>query len=70
MLTACTLMHRGKGVQKALLAHRIRVARHLGCHTILTCTGEAVPGDAQISYGNILKSGFREAELLFNYAPV
>lgn len=60
---------RGKGVQKALLAHRIRVARDLGCHTVLTCTGEAVPGEPQISYRNILALGFEEADLIHNFAP-
>lgn len=59
--------HRNKGVQKTLLAHRIAFARQKGCREILTCTGESVPGEAQISYHNIIRSGFREAELLFNY---
>ena len=58
---------RNKGVQKALLSHRIAFARQKGCQEILTCTGESVPGEAQISYHNIQKSGFREAELLLNY---
>jgi len=61
--------HRGKGVQTALLSHRIAFAASLGCHTIYTCTGEEVAGEPQISYRNILKTGFEEADLLFNYAP-
>ena len=60
---------RGRGIQKAMLAHRIRFARSLGCHTVLTCTGEAVAGDAQISYRNILAAGFVEADLILNLAP-
>ena len=60
---------RGRGIQKALLAHRIEYARALGCHTVLTCTGEAVPGEAQISYRNILALGFEEAELMINFKP-
>ena len=60
---------RGRGVQKALLEHRIRAARKLGCHTVLTCTGEAVPGEPQISYRNILALGFEKADLILNFAP-
>ncbi|SFC22086.1 GNAT family N-acetyltransferase [Tropicimonas isoalkanivorans] len=60
---------RGRGIQKALLAHRIKVAQSKGCHTILTCTGEAVEGEAQISYRNIRALGFEEADLILNFAP-
>jgi GNAT superfamily N-acetyltransferase len=60
---------RGRGIQKALLAHRIEFAKSQGCHTILTCTGEAVEGEAQISYRNILALGFEEADLILNFAP-
>lgn len=61
--------HRGQGVQAALLAHRVRVARDMGLATLHTCTGEAVPGDPQHSYANILRAGFEKAELRANFAP-
>jgi hypothetical protein len=32
-------------------------------------TGEAVPGDPQHSYGNIVKAGFAEAYLRENWVP-
>jgi hypothetical protein len=60
---------RRRGGQGALLAARLEAAREAGCEWVLTCTGEAVPGDPQHSYGNILKSGFEEWTLRPNYAP-
>jgi GNAT superfamily N-acetyltransferase len=60
---------RRRGAQRALLAARIRVARDLGCDLIATETGEAVPGDPQHSYHNILWAGFEELGLRDNYAP-
>jgi GNAT superfamily N-acetyltransferase len=60
---------RQRGSQSALLTRRIAHACELGCRTLLTCTGEAVPGDPQHSYRNLLKAGFRETSLRENYAP-
>lgn len=60
---------RQRGGQSALLARRIADALDLGCHTLLTATGEEVPGDPQHSYKNILRMGFREAYVRENYAP-
>jgi len=60
---------RQRGSQAALLAARIDYAAALGCKRLYTCTGEAVPGDAQHSYHNILKAGFRETYIKENYAP-
>ncbi len=60
---------RRRGAQSALLAHRIQAALDLGCRMIGTCTGEAVPGDPQHSYSNILKMGFEERYIRLNYAP-
>ncbi len=60
---------RRRGSQGALLAARLEAAREAGCEWIFTCTGEAVPGDPQHSYGNILKSGFEEWTLRPNFAP-
>jgi GNAT superfamily N-acetyltransferase len=60
---------RGRGVQQTLLAHRVRMARDMGLGTLHTCTGEAVPGDPQHSYANILRAGFVETTLRPNWAP-
>jgi len=60
---------RQRGSQAALLAARIDYARELGCRALISCTGEAVPGDPQHSYGNLLKAGFRETYIKENYAP-
>jgi GNAT superfamily N-acetyltransferase len=60
---------RGRGAQSALLRHRIACALDLGCRRLATATGEAVAGDPQHSYRNILRLGFREAYVRDNYAP-
>ena len=60
---------RRMGSQGAVLARRIDHAISLGCERICTCTGEAVEGDPQHSYGNILKLGFRTEYVRENYAP-
>lgn len=60
---------RRRGSQTALMAARLRKARELGCRMVATCTGEAVPGEAQSSYRNILRAGFRAAGLRHNYSP-
>lgn len=61
--------YRGRGSQSALMRRRILDALDLGCRSIVTATGEEVPGDPQISYKNILKMGFEPAYLRKNYAP-
>ncbi len=60
---------RRRGVQRALLAERIRAAAEAGCRRLHTCTGEAVPGDPQHSYNNILRCGFEETYVRENWAP-
>ncbi len=60
---------RRRGSQGALLARRIAHAIELGCRRLLTCTGEAVPGDPQHSYRNLLKAGFRETYSRGNFTP-
>lgn len=60
---------RGRGSQSALLRQRILDAIDLGCDLLATTTGEEVPDDEQISYGNIVKMGFRPAYTCRNYAP-
>lgn len=61
--------YRRRGSQGALLARRVEHALELGCRAVFTCTGEAVPGDPQHSYGNILKAGFEEDYVRENFAP-
>ncbi len=58
---------RRRGGQSALLAARVALARELGCRVLFSETGEAVPGDPQHSYKNLLTAGFREAFLRPNY---
>ena len=58
---------RRRGGQSALLAARLALARDLGCRVVFSETGEAVPGDPQHSYKNLLKAGFREAFSRPNY---
>lgn len=60
---------RGRGGQSAVLRRRIVDALDLGCRLMLTETGEAVPGDPQHSYNNIVRMGFRPDTLRANYAP-
>jgi GNAT superfamily N-acetyltransferase len=60
---------RRRGSQTAILNARIQDALDSGCTTIVTMTGEAVPGDPQHSYSNILKRGFSEAYLRENWIP-
>jgi GNAT superfamily N-acetyltransferase len=60
---------RRRGSQSALMAVRLEQAIELGARHIFTETGEAVEGDPQHSYRNILKAGFEEARLRANYTP-
>jgi GNAT superfamily N-acetyltransferase len=61
--------YRRRGSQSALLARRIAHALDLGCQAIATETGEAVPGDPQHSYNNIVKMGLDVTYVRGNYAP-
>lgn len=58
---------RRMGSQAAIMAARINKAVALGCRYLFTETGEAVEGDPQHSYKNILKAGFTESVLRENY---
>ena len=60
---------RRRGGQTAVLNMRIRTALDAGCTSIVTMTGEAVPGDEQHSYRNIQRAGFEEAYLRENWIP-
>lgn len=60
---------RRQGSQAAIMAARVQKALDLGCKHMFTETGEAVEGDPQHSYKNILKAGFTESVLRENYSP-
>lgn len=61
--------YRGRGSQGIVLARRINEATAMGCKWLATCTGEAVPGDPQHSYRNILRAGFSLSHLRQNWVP-
>lgn len=60
---------RRRGSQAAIMSARIQKAIDLGCTYMFTETGEAVEGDPQHSYKNILKAGFKESVLRENHTP-
>jgi len=60
---------RRRGAQSGILSMRICAALEAGCTSIVTMTGEAVPGDEQHSYRNIQKAGFEETYLRENWIP-
>lgn len=60
---------RQRGSQRALLARRIEDAIDAGCTRLMTCTGEAVPGDPQHSYHNIEWAGFKPTFVRENWTP-
>jgi hypothetical protein len=60
---------RRRGSQGVLLSRRIADAVDLGVRMIATATGEAVPGDPQHSYRNILRAGFRLSHSRANWVP-
>ncbi len=62
--------YRGMGSQSALLSRRIQTARELGCKQIFSETGEAVPGDPQHSFHNLVRAGFRATYTRENFAPI
>jgi GNAT superfamily N-acetyltransferase len=52
--------YRGRGVQNALIARRLRAATALGCVDLHLETAECKPGKRAPSYHNALRQGFRE----------
>lgn len=60
--------HRGQGLQRMLLAKRMRVALALGCRWIISETGEAMPGQPNPSQDNMLSLGMRPIATRDNYA--
>jgi hypothetical protein len=61
---------RSRGFQGAVLSALINDAARLNCNSLYTVTGEAVRGDPQHSYKNILRYGFVETYLRENWMPV
>lgn len=60
---------RGRGAQTLLLKRRISDAARLGASEVHVETGEAVAGEPQPSYQNILKVGFRRLYSRPNLLP-
>jgi hypothetical protein len=58
---------RRRGSQGALISRRITDGIALGCSSFATSTGEAVDGDAQHSYHNIERYGFRRTHARANW---
>lgn len=59
--------HRGQGLQRMLLAKRMRVALALGCRHIISETGEALPDQKNPSQDNMVSLGMRPVALRDNY---
>jgi hypothetical protein len=58
---------RRRGSQGAVITRRIADGIALGCEAFATSTGEAVDGDAQHSYHNIERFGFRRTHARANW---
>jgi GNAT superfamily N-acetyltransferase len=59
--------YRGFGAQKALLEKRLTLAKELGCKLAATETGVNTPEKPNISWCNMIKTGFREAYIRHNF---
>lgn len=59
---------RMRGSQGAIMAARVEDARQRGARIMSTETGEAVPGDPQHSWNNIIKAGFQPHHRILNFA--
>ena len=60
---------RGRGAQTLLLSRRVSDAARLGATDVFTETGEAVEGEPQPSYQNIVKVGFKRIYSRANLVP-
>ncbi len=60
---------RCRGVQGALMAHRLQLADARGLTRVHTCTGLPAAGDPQHSFHNILRCGFVATTARFNWQP-
>jgi GNAT superfamily N-acetyltransferase len=61
--------HRGRGIQSAMLAQGLQLARERGCRAFVTETGEPVEGDPQHSEHNLTRAGFRVVAVRDNFVP-
>jgi GNAT superfamily N-acetyltransferase len=61
--------YRGRGIQGLLMATRVRAAIALGCTELSTETGEAVEGEPNSSFNNMLRCGFEPALTVDNWVP-
>jgi len=59
---------RGRHVQRALMALRVREAIDAGCMRIAAETGEPLAGEPNPSFANMVFCGFRKASSRLNYA--
>jgi ribosomal protein S18 acetylase RimI-like enzyme len=59
--------YRGRGAQKALLNRRLTRAFELGCRSVSSETGEAVPGERNPSYENLIRYGFEPVGVRVNF---
>mgnify|MGYP001818562717 FL=1 len=59
--------YRGRGAQQALMTHRLARAFELGCQTVYSETGEAVPGEPNPSYRNLIRHGFEPVGVRVNF---
>jgi len=60
---------RRRGSQGAIMCARIQAALDAGCKHLFTETGEAVEGEQQTSYRNIVRFGFQPMALCENWSP-
>ena len=61
--------HRGRGIQRALMAHRIARAVDRGAAWITSETGVAVPGEPNSSWHNMERCGLRQVGLQHHFVP-
>ena len=66
-LGATSAAYRGQGLQRALLARRLRTAHALGCRMVASETGVALPGEPNPSYDNLRALGLQVLETRTNY---
>lgn len=62
--------HRGRGIQRALMAHRIARAFDRGAAWITSETGVAVPGEPNSSWHNMERCGLRQVGLQHHFVPI
>jgi ribosomal protein S18 acetylase RimI-like enzyme len=61
--------HRRRGIQRALIAHRIARARDAGARIVGSETGVAVPGEPNPSWHNLERAGLRPVHITEHLCP-